>query len=122
MDLTKIFQTHERAAQLANNVTVGSGTSSFTSDFALSNQINKATLGYDINGGTGVPSVECQVSLGQDINGVDVWITVATSTNAKDVFTVDDEVDKVRLNITETSAGAGTDLTGINAWARGRTL
>lgn len=122
MGLTKIFKTHERKSQIADNVSVVPGGSQSSSSFTLSDQVNVVTLGYDINGNVGSAKVSVEVYMGQDVNGADVWIEVASSTNYQDIFTVDDEVERVRLVFSETAAVAGEDLTGINAWVRGRTL
>lgn len=120
--MAQILEIHGRGAQIADNVTVAPGGTEVSSAYSLSEQLNKVTLGYDINGNVGSANVSLEVNMGTDVNGADVWIEVASSTNYQDVFTIEDEVDQVRLVFTETAAVAGEDLTGINAWVKARAL
>lgn len=121
MGFDKIFKTHEKRAQLADGLSVAPSATEYSDAFVLSDSINVATLGFHIDTALGSSEASVQVTMGTDINGADHWITIQSPTTSGDaIFTVDDEVDKVRLAFTETGGVDG--LSGISVWAKGRTL
>lgn len=107
---------------LANNQSVVAGNSVTIAEFSPDQSEGNISIGYDINGGAGSPSVTLEYSLGTDVNGVDVWHSHSSSTAASDAFNVTRPVKKLRLVVSETTATAGNDLTGINAWKHTRPL
>lgn len=106
----------EVKATLMSGGSVASSGSDTTAEQDLDGGDLTGTVSYHMTG-DGTPDVHFQVADGQDANGNDIWVTLATKTDLEGGFDLGvTRATKCRLEIVETSGGTGVSLDAIHVF------
>lgn len=116
MGILNLLGIHQGSEILADDVAVGISGDVYSAELELNSQKNRTTVMYHTGTTGGSARISLEYSIGQDVNGADVWIEAASSTATTDAFYLERPAEKLRLRFQETGGVAG--YSGVNATAK----